>query len=153
MAFRSRGKRGGIRVGEGLGGAGSRNINIQEERTLGLLGATVRMNRGNESFMADVCNTRTTLEVSKTTIRRYKMGSVKDLKVMKKATVGDPGRARFIFSDSYSIFDWGEMPDHISGKGIAIALLGAYFFRKTRRNGSSYSLYRSCGALRGQETF
>lgn len=58
------------------------------------------------------------------------MGSVKDLKILKKATPDNPGQARFIFSDRYSIFDWGEMPDHINYKGAAIALLGAYFFEK-----------------------
>ncbi len=27
----------------------------------------------------------------------------------------------FQFSDRYSVFDWGEMPDHLEGKGIALA--------------------------------
>lgn len=63
------------------------------------------------------------------------MGSVKDLKVLKRATSGNFGQARFIFSDRYSIFDWGEMPDHIHYKGAAIALLGAYFFEKLEKIG------------------
>ena len=63
------------------------------------------------------------------------MGSVKDLKILKKATSDNPGQARFIFSDRYSIFDWGEMPDHIHYKGAAIALLGAYFFEKLEKIG------------------
>lgn len=63
------------------------------------------------------------------------MGSVKDLKILKKATSDNPGQARFIFSDRYSIFDWGEMPDHIHYKGAAIALLGAYFFEKLKKIG------------------
>ncbi|MDI6689484.1 MAG: phosphoribosylaminoimidazolesuccinocarboxamide synthase [Actinomycetota bacterium] len=58
------------------------------------------------------------------------MGSVKDLKILKRATPDNLGQARFIFSDRYSVFDWGEMPDHIHYKGAAIALLGAYFFEK-----------------------
>ncbi len=58
------------------------------------------------------------------------MGSVKDLKILKMATPDNPGQARFSFSDRYSVFDWGEMPDHIPYKGAAIALLGAYFFEK-----------------------
>jgi phosphoribosylaminoimidazole-succinocarboxamide synthase len=58
------------------------------------------------------------------------MGSVKDLKILKRATPDNPGQARFIFSDRYSVFDWGKMPDHIHYKGAAIALLGAYFFEK-----------------------
>jgi len=32
-------------------------------------------------------------------IRRCRMGSVKDLKILKKATPDNPGQARFIFSD------------------------------------------------------
>jgi len=35
----------------------------------------------------------------------------------------------FSFSDRYSIFDWGEMPDVISGKGEALATMGDLFFR------------------------
>lgn len=58
------------------------------------------------------------------------MGSVKDLKILKEATPDNHGLGRFIYSDRYSIFDWGEMPDLIDNKGAAIALLGAYFFEK-----------------------
>ncbi len=63
------------------------------------------------------------------------MGSVKDLKILKRAEPNNTGIARFIFSDRYSVFDWGEMPDHISNKGEAIALLGAYFFEKLEEMG------------------
>ncbi len=58
------------------------------------------------------------------------MGSVKDLKVLKKPNEDQEGIGRFKFSDRYSIFDWGEMPDLIPHKGEAIAILGAYFFEK-----------------------
>ncbi len=58
------------------------------------------------------------------------MGSVKDLQILKEATDENPGQARFLFSNRYSVFDWGEMPDHIPFKGEAISLLGAYFFEK-----------------------
>ncbi len=34
----------------------------------------------------------------------------------------------FKFSDRYSVFDWGEMPDHISRKGESLAYLGSIFF-------------------------
>lgn len=63
------------------------------------------------------------------------MGSVKDLQVLKKPTKNDFGLARFIFSDRYSVFDWGEMPDLIPNKGAAIAILGAYFFEKLEAKG------------------
>jgi phosphoribosylaminoimidazole-succinocarboxamide synthase len=58
------------------------------------------------------------------------MGSVKDLKVLKEATEESNGIGRFIYSDRYSVFDWGEMPDQITNKGAAIAILGGYFFEK-----------------------
>jgi phosphoribosylaminoimidazole-succinocarboxamide synthase len=34
----------------------------------------------------------------------------------------------FEFTDDYSVFDWGKMPDTIAHKGRALALMGAYFF-------------------------
>jgi phosphoribosylaminoimidazole-succinocarboxamide synthase len=58
------------------------------------------------------------------------MGSVKDLKVIQKPTRDVMGIGRFHFSDRYSVFDWGEMPDHIAGKGAALCLMGAYCFEK-----------------------
>jgi len=56
------------------------------------------------------------------------MGSVKDLKIIQKPTRDVMGIGRFHFSDRYSVFDWGEMPDHIDGKGEALCLMGAYCF-------------------------
>jgi phosphoribosylaminoimidazole-succinocarboxamide synthase len=58
------------------------------------------------------------------------MGSVKDLEVIRKPTRDVMGIGRFHFSDRYSVFDWGEMPDHIEGKGAALCLMGAYCFEK-----------------------
>ena len=63
------------------------------------------------------------------------MGSVKDLTILEKPTNTSPGRARFTFSDRYSVFDWGEMPDLIDHKGAAINLLAAYFFEKLEKMG------------------
>ncbi len=40
------------------------------------------------------------------------------------------GLGRFHFSDRFSVFDWGEMPDHIDKKGEALALMGAYCFER-----------------------
>ena len=56
------------------------------------------------------------------------MGSVKDLQVMQKPTKEEMGIGKFRFSDRYSVFDWGEMPDHIDKKGEALCLMGAYCF-------------------------
>jgi len=63
------------------------------------------------------------------------MGSVKDLKVVKKPTKNTMGIGRFHFSDRYSVFDWGEMPDHIEGKGEALCLMGAYCFEILEKKG------------------
>jgi phosphoribosylaminoimidazole-succinocarboxamide synthase len=63
------------------------------------------------------------------------MGSVKDLKVLAKPTDTAAGRGRFFFSDRYSVFDWGEMPDLIARKGQALALMGAYFFELLEQRG------------------
>lgn len=56
------------------------------------------------------------------------MGSVKDLEVLEKPSGAKVGGGRFHFSDRYSVFDWGEMPDLIEDKGKALCMIGAYFF-------------------------
>ncbi|MGF3522493.1 MAG: phosphoribosylaminoimidazolesuccinocarboxamide synthase [Candidatus Bathyarchaeia archaeon] len=58
------------------------------------------------------------------------MGSVKDLEIIKNPTLEAMGTGRFHFSDRYSVFDWGEMPDHIDKKGEALCLMGAYCFER-----------------------
>jgi phosphoribosylaminoimidazole-succinocarboxamide synthase len=63
------------------------------------------------------------------------MGSVKDLQVIQKPTQTAMGTGRFLFSDRYSVFDWGEMPDHIEGKGSALCLMGAYCFEQLEKRG------------------
>jgi phosphoribosylaminoimidazole-succinocarboxamide synthase len=52
-------------------------------------------------------------------------GSVKDIyKVHSQEDV-----LTFKFSDRYSVFDWGEMPDALEGKGRALASMGLAFFQ------------------------
>ncbi len=63
------------------------------------------------------------------------MGSVKDLEVIQKPTVEKMGLGRFHFSDRFSVFDWGEMPDTIPGKGAALCLMGAYCFERLEDQG------------------
>jgi len=63
------------------------------------------------------------------------MGSVKDLSVLVPPTEREPGRGRFVFSDRYSVFDWGEMPDHIPEKGRCLCLITAYFFEELEKQG------------------
>jgi len=63
------------------------------------------------------------------------MGSVKDLVVTEQPTQNRMGYGTFHFSDRYSVFDWGEMPDHIANKGAALCAMSAYFFEALRRRG------------------
>jgi len=63
------------------------------------------------------------------------LGSVKDLEIIKSPDENTVGIGRFHFSDRYSVFDWGEMPDLILYKGASIALLSAYFFERLKEIG------------------
>ena len=50
------------------------------------------------------------------------MGSVKDLNVIRIPYENQSGLGDFTFSDRYSVFDFGEMPDHIKNKGKSLAV-------------------------------
>jgi phosphoribosylaminoimidazole-succinocarboxamide synthase len=63
------------------------------------------------------------------------MGSVKDLEVLIPAQEDKLGMGRFHFSDRYSVFDWGEMPDLITNKGKALCMMSAFFFEKIEEMG------------------
>lgn len=63
------------------------------------------------------------------------MGSVKDLEICRPPTFEASGVGRFSFSDRYSVFDWGEMPDHIQNKGASLCLVSAYFFERLEEMG------------------
>jgi phosphoribosylaminoimidazole-succinocarboxamide synthase len=63
------------------------------------------------------------------------MGSVKDLEIIHPPTPERAGTGRFRFSDRYSVFDWGGMPDLIPHKGEALTLMTAYFFEKLEAMG------------------
>ncbi|MFC6824142.1 phosphoribosylaminoimidazolesuccinocarboxamide synthase [Halopelagius fulvigenes] len=56
------------------------------------------------------------------------MTSVKEFRVEESPTADELGRGRFVFTDQYSVFDWGEMPDHIEGKGASLCTMGAHNF-------------------------
>lgn len=64
------------------------------------------------------------------------LGSVKDLQVLVPPTEAAAGVGRFSFSDRYSVFDWGEMPDHIPRKGASLCLVSAYFFERLEEKGA-----------------
>jgi phosphoribosylaminoimidazole-succinocarboxamide synthase len=40
-----------------------------------------------------------------------------------------------MFSDRYSVFDWGEMPDHIVNKGRSLAVMAAFNFEQLEHRG------------------
>ena len=51
-------------------------------------------------------------------------GSVKDI-----YGPDEDGALFFRFSDRYSIFDWGEMPDQLTNKGKSLAHTAFLFFK------------------------
>ena len=54
--------------------------------------------------------------------------SVKEFRVEREATAESLGRGAFVFTDDYSVFDWGKMPDAIPNKGASLCTMGAYNF-------------------------
>ncbi|MCU4800405.1 phosphoribosylaminoimidazolesuccinocarboxamide synthase [Halobacteria archaeon HArc-gm2] len=56
------------------------------------------------------------------------MTSVKEFRVDEPATAADLGRGAFVFTDDYSVFDWGKMPDEIPDKGASLCTMGAFNF-------------------------
>ncbi len=63
------------------------------------------------------------------------VGSVKRLTVERDPSGAAPGRGRFVFSDRYSVFDWGPMPDEIPQKGASLCTTGAYTFETLEDRG------------------
>ncbi|MDI6782341.1 MAG: phosphoribosylaminoimidazolesuccinocarboxamide synthase [bacterium] len=63
------------------------------------------------------------------------MGSVKDLTILEMPDKEKIGRGRFSFSDRYSVFDWGKMPDDICNKGAALCIISAYLLEKLEEMG------------------
>jgi phosphoribosylaminoimidazole-succinocarboxamide synthase len=56
------------------------------------------------------------------------MTSVKEFRVEREATAEALGRGSFVFTDDYSVFDWGKMPDAIPNKGASLCAMGAHNF-------------------------
>jgi phosphoribosylaminoimidazole-succinocarboxamide synthase len=54
--------------------------------------------------------------------------SVKEFRVDDPATEADLGAGAFVFTDDYSVFDWGKMPDQIPDKGASLCAMGAFNF-------------------------
>jgi phosphoribosylaminoimidazole-succinocarboxamide synthase len=71
-------------------------------------------------------------------------GSVKDL--LGPVKVGDTEALVFEYSDAYSVFDWGRMPDALSRKGEALATLAADWFERLEDASSWREFSRSAEA-------
>lgn len=69
-------------------------------------------------------------------------GSVKNLFEAGKGTL------EFEFTDAYSVFDWGRMPDALEGKGEALAAITTYFYEKFAR-GDAWKQWSESLAWRG----
>jgi len=62
------------------------------------------------------------------------MTSVKDFRVEEAATADSLGHGAFVFTDAYSVFDWGPMPDEIPEKGASLCTMGAFNFELLEEN-------------------
>ncbi len=56
------------------------------------------------------------------------MTSVKEFRIEEAATADSLGQGSFVFTDDYSVFDWGKMPDQIPDKGASLCTMGAFNF-------------------------
>ncbi|ERG93257.1 MAG: phosphoribosylaminoimidazolesuccinocarboxamide (SAICAR) synthase [Haloquadratum walsbyi J07HQW1] len=65
------------------------------------------------------------------------MTSVKEFRIETEPTATSYGHGRFVFTDQYSVFDWGAMPDQIPQKGASLCTMGAYNFELLEQNGIS----------------
>ncbi len=63
------------------------------------------------------------------------MTSVKEFRIEEEATDDDLGRGSFVFTDDYSVFDWGKMPDQIPQKGATLCTMGAFNFELLESEG------------------
>ena len=76
------------------------------------------------------------------------MTSVKGFRVEEPATADSLGTGAFIFTDDYSVFDWGKMPDAVPNKGASLCAMGAANFEAFEAEGIP-THYR--GVVRGGE--
>ena len=63
------------------------------------------------------------------------MGSVKNLSVKKRPTEKEFGSGTFEFTDDYSVFDYGKMPDTIPSKGECLCRMAAWNFGQLAKLG------------------
>ncbi|PSP56073.1 phosphoribosylaminoimidazolesuccinocarboxamide synthase [Halobacteriales archaeon QS_1_67_19] len=63
------------------------------------------------------------------------MTSVKEFRVTAEPTDDALGSGAFAFTDDYSVFDWGKMPDEIPDKGASLCAMGACNFELLESEG------------------
>ncbi|WP_134671397.1 phosphoribosylaminoimidazolesuccinocarboxamide synthase [Halorussus marinus] len=63
------------------------------------------------------------------------MTSVKEFRVEDEPSPNALGTGAFVFTDDYSVFDWGKMPDEIPRKGASLCSMGARNFELLEAEG------------------
>lgn len=63
------------------------------------------------------------------------MGSVKNAIIVEKPTKNSFGSGQFDFSDDYSVFDYGKMPDIIPQKGECLCRMASWNFQELEKIG------------------
>jgi len=76
------------------------------------------------------------------------MTSVKGFRVEEAATADSLGTGAFVFTDDYSVFDWGKMPDAIPNKGASLCAMGAANFERLESEGIPTTTAASSAAAR-----
>lgn len=72
------------------------------------------------------------------------MTSVKAFHIEREPTQSSTGVGAFDFTDAYSVFDWGRMPDTIARKGASLCTMGAFNFELLETEGVA-THYRGVG--------
>jgi phosphoribosylaminoimidazole-succinocarboxamide synthase len=85
-----------------------------------------------------------------TLTRSDKEEPMRDMTFVHKGSTKDVFRWNddyvFRFSDRYSVFDWGEMPDHIPCKGFALAGFTKVVYKRLEEKGiKTHLLDKDCG--------
>jgi phosphoribosylaminoimidazole-succinocarboxamide synthase len=62
------------------------------------------------------------------------VGSVKELLLESGPADAVLGTGKFVFSNDFSVFDWGKMPDTILLKGRALCMMAAFNFELMEKN-------------------
>lgn len=78
-------------------------------------------------------------------IQTFYRGSVKDL--LGPTRISQTNAVIFEYTDSFSVFEWGKMPDLLPKKGEALALLAAHFFDRIEKPDTWKEFSRSTEAL------